>query len=273
MRGTLFQRGRRTLVGMVHLPPLPGSPVWDGTPLKEIAGRAVEDARALQQAGFDAVLLQNTGDGPPGKDGSVATVAQMTAVGCRIREASDLPLGINVLKNGVESVFAIGAAVGAEFVRIKVYVGAVLGSEGLVEGAAQAALKVRRELGLDDVAILADVIERTSYQLVAVPVEELGDWAARHGHADGLIVTGHNFDETLELLRRLRAAQPLSPLLVGGGATAENVGSLFTYADGIIVGSSLKETGSSTVSDRLAAEFVASVRDDVVDRSVPLAQS
>ena len=273
MRGSLFQRGRRTLVGMVHLPPLPGSPTWNGTPLKEITDRAVADARALQQAGFDALLLQNTGDGPPGKDGSAATIAQMTAVGCGIRDASGLPLGVNVLKNGVDSVFAIAAAVGAEFVRIKVYVGAVLGSEGVVEGAAQAALRARKQLGLEDVAILADVIERTSYQLVPVPVEELGDWAARHGHADGLIVTGHTVDETLGLLQRLRVSQPLAPLLVGGGATAGNVGSLLAYADGIIVGGSLKESGSNQVSDHLAAAFVASASDGLMPRSVPLAQS
>ena len=35
------------LVGMVHLPALPGNPAWDGTPLAQIGDAAVADALTL----------------------------------------------------------------------------------------------------------------------------------------------------------------------------------------------------------------------------------
>ncbi|PYN10649.1 MAG: phosphorybosylanthranilate isomerase, partial [Candidatus Rokuibacteriota bacterium] len=53
----------RTLIGMVHLPPLPGSPRWDGSMARVIA-TALADARALVEGGIDALLVENFGDAP-----------------------------------------------------------------------------------------------------------------------------------------------------------------------------------------------------------------
>ncbi|MDF1702728.1 MAG: BtpA/SgcQ family protein, partial [Planctomycetota bacterium] len=60
---------RPLLLGMVHLPPLPGSPRWSpplrgrGRPPAWIA-RAVQDAETLAASGFDGVLVENFGDAP-----------------------------------------------------------------------------------------------------------------------------------------------------------------------------------------------------------------
>lgn len=258
----LFARESRTLVGMIHLPPMPGSPRHDGTGLQEIEARAVGEAELLAAAGFDAVMLQNTGDGPGRKDADVVEIAQMAAIGRVVRQAADIPVGVNVLKNGVESAFAIASAVRAEFVRIKVYVGAVVGSEGIVEGAAYRALTVRRKLGLDHVAILADVGDRTSRQLADVPLPELADWALRHGSADALVVTGRNATETREMLNELRRADIAAPLIVGGGVDRSTVAELLTMADGAIVGTALKSFAGfdQPISAERAHEFVVSAR-------------
>src|SRR4051812_35962828 len=73
------------LVGMRHLPPLPGIPNYRGTPLEKIVEQAVADADTLTAAGFTHLLLQNASDVP----------AQTT-----VAAASPLPLGINVAHNG-----------------------------------------------------------------------------------------------------------------------------------------------------------------------------
>ena len=46
------------LIGMVHLPPLPGSPRWDGSMERAIAV-ALADARALIDNGMDALIIEN----------------------------------------------------------------------------------------------------------------------------------------------------------------------------------------------------------------------
>lgn len=263
-RPALFDRGRGTLIGMLHLPSLPGSALHDGAPIEAIERAVVADALALADAGFDALMIQNGGDGP-GKDADLATVAHMSAIARAVRQAVSLPLGVNVLKNGVESALAIAAANAMAFVRIKVYVGAVLGAEGIVEGGAFAALRERRRLGTDHVAILADILDRTSRPLADVPLAEAADWALRHGHADGLVVTGRTSDETETMLADLRAAGVDGPIVVGGGATPTNGGRLLKRADALIVGSVLKDSPGFTgpVSAERARAFVAAVRDSM----------
>ncbi|HTE19976.1 MAG TPA: BtpA/SgcQ family protein, partial [Armatimonadota bacterium] len=55
--------GRRPLIGMVHLLPLPGAPTWGGS-LPAVIERAVGDASALQEAGFDGLMVENYADVP-----------------------------------------------------------------------------------------------------------------------------------------------------------------------------------------------------------------
>src|SRR2546426_892231 len=92
------------LIGMVHLPPLPGSPRWDGSMERAIAV-ALADARALVDNGMDALIVENYGDAPftRGRVGA-STVAAMAVIAHEIRRAlPDAPLGVNVLKSDARS--------------------------------------------------------------------------------------------------------------------------------------------------------------------------
>lgn len=262
----LIDLGAGTLVGMIHLPAMPGSPRHDGRAMREIEARAIGEALLLRRAGFDAAMLQNTGNGPGRKDADVTEVAQMAAIGRAIRAATDLPLGVNVLKNGVASAFGLASALDAAFVRIKVYVGAAVGSEGIVEGGAYVALSERHRLGLDHVPILADIADRTSRPLSDTPIVELASWAVAHGHADALVVTGREVAETCRMLDELRAADVAVPLIVGGGAEAANVVELLERADAIIVGTALKDDPAfdAPLSERRASEFVGAAHREVL---------
>jgi membrane complex biogenesis BtpA family protein len=266
--GRLFAPGAGTLIGMIHLPAMPGSPRHDGASVREIETRAIEEALLLHRAGFDAAMVQNTGNGPGRKDADVAEVAQMAAIGRAIRDATELPLGVNILKNGVASAFGLASAFGAAFVRIKVYVGAIIGSEGIVEGAAHEALSERRRLGLDHVPILADIADRTSRQIAETPVAELASWAVLHGNAEALVVTGRSLVDTCRMLDELRDARLGVPVIVGGGAAPDNVGELLGRADGVIVGTALKDEPAfdAAISERRAAEFVLAARREAVVR-------
>ena len=87
----------------------------------------------------------------------------------------------------------------------------------------------------------------------AAPLGDLSlEIAARdtleRGLADALIVSGTGTGDTTKLddVRRVRAACPDAAILVGSGVTADNVGEYLEFADGVIVGSSLKRGGKLT---------------------------
>jgi predicted TIM-barrel enzyme len=68
--------------------------------------------------------------------------------------------------------------------------------------------------------------------------EQSALWAEQAG-ADGLILTGSTFDDSLRRVAAARAAGVGAPILVGGSVTAENVGRSLAAADGVIVSRAL----------------------------------
>jgi hypothetical protein len=239
-QGKFFANLKGPVIGMIHLLPLPGSAAYEGRGIGPVAERALADGRALAQGGVDAILLQNTGDLPAAGDGGPETVAHMTMIGTLLRQEVQTPLGVNILANGAESALAVAQAIGAAFVRIKVYVGAVVGIGGVMHGAAQRAQDFLRRIGATDIEIAADVYDRTSRPLVEMPIEEAATYASFHGRAQALVVTGGSVDESLDRLRRVKAAVADKPVYVGGGTTAENIAQFLAVCDGAIVGNSIK---------------------------------
>jgi len=145
------------VLGMIHLQPLPGSPRWAGD-LKPAVEAALGDAQALVNGGVTAVMIENYHDVPfyPGTV-PAETVAAMTVLVQAVKTAyPDLLLGVNVLRNDVDSALCIAAATGARFVRVNVHTGAALTDQGTIEGRAWHTLRRRSELGID-AGILAAV--------------------------------------------------------------------------------------------------------------------
>jgi uncharacterized protein len=238
-------RFERTVIGMVHLPPLPGSPRWDGSMARVVAS-ALADARAFVEGGADALLVENFGDAPftPGRV-EPATVAAMSVVAAEVRKAFPrAPLGVNVLKNDARAALAVAAAVGAEFIRVNVHAGAVLADQGIVQSDAYGTLRDRRLLGIE-VAILADVGGKHAVPLAPVEVEQTARDLVHRGLADALVVSGPATGQATPLaeVKRVRSAVPEVPLLVGSGVTAETAADLLSVADGLIVGTSVKRGG------------------------------
>ncbi len=251
-------------IGMIHLLPLPGSPQWGGD-LDRVGKCALADAGVLAQAGFRAVMIENFNDVPffPGRVPAV-TVAAMTAQIVNIRRAfPELLLGVNVLRNDVQAALGIAAATDASFVRVNVHVGAAVTDQGTIQGQASSTLRYRRELGLEQVMILADVRVKHAKPVVERPLsEEVKDLRIR-GLADGIILSGSATGQSADPqeLKQVREAVPDCPVLVGSGISRENVRLFSPWADGYIVGTSLKEqvvgSADSAISPAKATEFLA----------------
>ncbi len=240
----LFHPHRKILIGVVHLKPLPGSPRWRGDLTANLKS-AVADAQAYERGGAHAVFIENFGDVPFTKSAvGPETIAAMSALGCAVRAAVKIPLGFNVLRNDARAALALCAACGGSFIRVNVLSGAMLTDQGIIEGDAYATLRYRQTI-VPDAQIFADVHVKH-----AVP---LGDWTledAAHdtldrGLADALIISGVGTGQAADPddVRRVRAACPSARILLGSGVNCENAAQFLPYADGFIVGSSLKTGG------------------------------
>lgn len=234
------------LVGVIHLPPLPGAPRFRGD-FSRVLRQVEADARALASAGFDLAMVENFGD-TPFFAGAVpaVTVSAMTACAMAARAAAPaLPLGINVLRNDVASALAIAAVVDAACVRVNVLVGARVTDQGVVEGRAAEALRLRAALGASKIAVWADVDVKHAAPLAPRDVGEEAVEAHERAMADVILVTGAATGARVNLdkLAAVRRALPRCPVLVASGAVSGDLPALAEHADGVIVGSALRRGG------------------------------
>ena len=259
--GVRFE-GRKPIVGMVHLLPLPETPGFSGD-VGAITARAEADAAALIEAGVDAMIVENFGDEPylVGEP-TPAQLATMTAVAARIRQLTDVPLGINVQFNAWRAEMALALAVGAQFVRVEVFVDTVVSAQGVVHPCSAQITRYRRMLGADHVQLWADIQTKYTQNLVAQPIAQSARDAQNAG-ADVLIVTGAATGQAtpLDAVAEVKGVVSI-PVVVGSGAAHDTVADVLRVADGAIVGSALKEEGraANPVSLERAREFMARVR-------------
>lgn len=243
--GARARAGDKVLLGVVHLPPLPGAPRFESR--AAVLERALADADALVSGGLDGFVVENFGDAPFfGDRVPAATIAEMAVLVERLRVAvgAEPLLGVNVLRNDARAALAIAAATGADFIRVNVHTGVMLTDQGSIEGRAHETLRERAASGAS-VEILADVAVKHATPPAGFDLSQSAKDTAYRGLADGLIVTGSGTGEatSLERLERVRAAVPDRALLVGSGASAATIAALLHLADGAIVGTSLKREG------------------------------
>lgn len=236
----------KPLIGMVHLPPLPGTP-QNSQCLDTICARAVDEAHLLEFYGMDALLVENFGDVPfyPGQVPAY-TIAAMACVARAVRECVSIPVGINVLRNDATAALSIASAVGAQFIRVNVHVSAMLTDQGIIQGKAHETLRLRQALG-SDVWIFADVCVKHAVTLGDTNIVEQAKDTLHRGLADALIITGSATGDSVQQsdLIAVKQALPEAYVLAGSGVTPETLPHIFQVADGAILGTALKHHGKT----------------------------
>lgn len=253
------------VIAMIHLRALPGTPVHQGG-IAPIVDAALQEARAYQGAGVDALMLENMHDTPylRGAVGPEITAA-MAVVCAAVKQATQLPCGVQVLAGANREALALALAAGLDFVRVEGFVFAHVGDEGLHQSCAAELLRYRRLIGADAIEVLADIKKKHSAHAITadVSLEETAR-AAELFRADAVVVTGAATGEPTSPaeLDAVRCAVSL-PVLVGSGVTLENLERYLGRADALIVGSHLKEGGhwANAVSAERAARFMDRVRE------------
>lgn len=226
------------IIAALHLP----DPAADRS-MAFLENYVAVNAAVFADAGVPALMLQDQTREPGAA--TPATVARVAALARMLRAAHPgVRLGILVQAHDAVAPLAIAHAAGAEFVRLKVFVAASMTAEGPRHALAVTAVQARRAMGAGGVSILADVFDRTSVPMTAVPPAQAARWAEAQG-ADRLVLTGDSFADSLARVRDARAAGVRAPILVGGGVDETNVADALATADGAIVSTSLMRPGAA----------------------------
>jgi len=253
----------KPLIGVVHLAPLPGSPLH-ALSFEHIADRAMRDAASYERGGVSALIVENFGDAPYFKHHvEPHVVAAMALIVDRIKFATALPIGVNVLRNDARSAIGIASIAGASFVRVNIHTGVMVTDQGIIEGEADQTLRYRHLLGTD-VEIWADVHVKHGTPLGDMSIEQTAEDAVDRGLASAVIVSGSGTGHATAPsdVQRVRQRLPNTPILIGSGVSPVTIPMLLPDASGFIVGTWAKEEGDvrRPVDAQRVAALVEAIR-------------
>lgn len=256
----------KPVIGMIHLWPLPGSPGYTGYGIDGILDNAKRDAEALLAGGVDGLMVENMWDAPyrVGSDVDPEAMTAQAVAGRAIVEMTDKPVGINVVHNGGLVTLAIALAAGAQFMRVCILTGSRLWDTGEIDhGCGADLLRKRKELHAEHIKLFCDVDKKHSLPFPGLDLETHIEWTEFY-RPDALIVSGRmtGASPKLEKVRQARE-YATRPILMGSGTTAANVADFLKYADGAIVGSSLKidDVMENPVDVETVKRYMAAVRE------------
>jgi membrane complex biogenesis BtpA family protein len=228
---------------MVHLPASPGQPRHDTQrPFRAVLAAVSADIEALQAGGVDGVMYCNEADLPYATRVGPEVPAYMAAVIAATRAGLSVPFGVNVLWDPFASL-AVAAATGAAWVR-EVMSGVFDTDMGILAPDPAGIFAYRARLGIGGCALFANIAPEFARSLSDRDVGARARGAAYFGF-DALLISGPMAGIPFDLaeLRAARDAVPGTPVLANTGVNERNVAETLRWADGAIVGSSLKVDG------------------------------
>ncbi len=252
--------GKAPVIGMVHMYALPGAPAFSGD-LNDVIDRAVHDANTLAEGGVDALLVENFHDYPfypvtieP------ETVAAAAVVAREVRRQTELPIGINILRNSWKASLGIAAAVDAQFIRLNILTDASVTDQGIINSEAHLVARYKKHIGGEHILTLADLLTKHARPLVERPVPVIAADMLHRGGADAIILAGDDtsMPPSLDRLRQIKDAIADAPIILGSGMTAKHAATYAEVADGAVFGYGSKPNADMDLpeSGEMTREFV-----------------
>jgi membrane complex biogenesis BtpA family protein len=241
---SIFPEVAKPLIAMAHVPPLPGTPLYDqASGVEGLIDHVKRDTAVLLEGGFDAVIFCNEGDRPYQLHAGLEASAVMTRVATECRP-TDRPFGVDFLWDA-QCALAIAVGSGASFMR-EVVTGTWESDMGLWNPDAATLLRSRRNFGRDDLAIFANITPEFASGIGQRSPAQMATSTVVSSLADVILVSGPmaGSEPDVRTVADVReAVDPSVPVLLNTGAKAATIAQYFKYADGCIVGSDLKRDG------------------------------
>ena len=259
----MFSRSK-PVVAVIHVGALPGTPRGSQS-VVELVRAAREESKIYRECGVDGIYIENMHDVPYLK-GEVGPeiVAAMTAIGTEVKNACQLPVGIQILAGANIEAMAVAHAAGLDFIRAEGFAYAHVADEGIIEASAAKLLRYRKMIGAERVQVWTDVKKKHSAHAITADVS-LGetDETVEFMGADCVIVTGSVTGQAPKVADVQEAKSHCHlPVFLGSGISESNIEHFFKDADGFIIGSSFKVDGlwSNTIDPGRVTQFIHRLR-------------
>jgi len=239
----LFGRSK-PVIAMMHLLPLPGRSLYDNKGgIAAIVDALRRDLDILQDGGVDGLLFCNEGDRPYSFHIDRAPTAAMAAVIGELRPHINLPYGVDLLWDPMVAL-AVAQAVRASFVR-EVFTGVYDSDMGLWQPDAAATLDYRRHIGAENVRLFFNIEPEFARPVSPRPFGILAHSVVVSSLADAILISGEmaGAEANLDHIREAKVVVPGTPVLANTGVKIETVRKTLAVADGVIVGTGLKQDG------------------------------
>ncbi|MEB3788525.1 MAG: BtpA/SgcQ family protein [Desulfurococcales archaeon] len=272
----------KPVIGVVHLPPLPGSYGYRRRPypyphgkkmgIESIIEYAVNEALKYEKAGFDAIIVENYGDKPYKMRVGAGETAAMARIVSEVRKALSIPVGVNILRNSPYEALYVAHISGASFIRVNSLCETRASVEGLIEPSVKQLAQAITELDIYDdimegkISVLADINVKHSYPIYETYNIKLTvrDCIDRAGFPiKSMIITGPStgYAPEVEYVEEIAGIirEHGARAIVGSGIRPENIARFWRLADGFIVGTSVKlgEETENVVSIEKAEDLVS----------------
>ena len=236
----------KPIVAMAHFPPLPGSPGYDARRgMNAIIDAVAADIDELQTGGVDAIMFGNEGDRPYVLKSTPESLAAMAAAVGVLKGDLEIPFGVNYLWDPVATV-ALGAATGAAFAR-EIFTGVYASDMGVWAPDCAGALRLRHDLGRDDLKLLFNINAEFAAPLDTRPIEKRATSAVFSSLADVICVSGPMTGQPVDNadLKRVKDAVKTTPVFANTGVNIDNVRDILSVADGCVIGTHFKVDGNT----------------------------
>lgn len=236
---------RKPIIGMCHLPALPGDPGYDSAAgMAGIIAHARREVSALQQGGVDGILISNEFSLPYLTKTEPVTAIAMARVVGEIRSELDVPFGVNVLWDGVASI-DLAVATGAAFVR-EVFTGVYASDFGVWNTDVGRAARHRRRVDAADVRLLYNIVPEAAKYLADRDLAQMTRSTVFNGAPDGLCVSGLTAGAGTDTsaLKIVKENAADVPVFVNTGVKPDTVAESLEFADAAIVGTWFKKNGT-----------------------------
>jgi hypothetical protein len=241
---TIFGESK-AVIGMIHVPALPGTPAYKGS-VKEIIKKSVEEAKIYKENGISALMIENMHDTPYLNRKIGHEISTLTAIiAYEIKNLTQFPVGIQILAGANSAALASAHSAGVDFIRAEGFVFAHVADEGMMNSDAGKLLRYRKQIGAENILIFTDIKKKHSAHTITNDVDIVKTAeAAEFFQSDGLIITGESTGKPADLKEIADVKKNVKiSVLVGSGISAENISEYIEIADGLIIGSYFKKEG------------------------------